>query len=89
MATSERKLTRRTFLKATGFSAAAAALSACVVAAPTAGDEAAPAAEQIELDYWYIWGGRGGEGQVAGCDLFTEHNPQHHHAPAHRGRCHC
>ena len=46
------KLTRRTFLKATGISAAAAALSACVAAAPTAGDEAAPAAEQIELDYW-------------------------------------
>ncbi|MDE0465244.1 MAG: extracellular solute-binding protein [Caldilineaceae bacterium] len=75
MATSEGKLTRRTFLKATGFGAAAAALSACVAAAPTAGDDTAPAAEQIELDYWYIWGGRGGEGQVAGCDLFTEHNP--------------
>lgn len=66
---------RRTFLKAAGIGAAAAVVSACVAAAPTAGDEAAPAAKQIDLDYWYIWGGRGGEGQVAGCDLFTEQDP--------------
>ena len=50
-------LSRRTFLKATGLGAAAV-LSGCMPAAPAAGD-GAPAEEQIELDYWYIWGGRG------------------------------
>ena len=65
--------------KSQDWASTAAAASACVPAAPQAGgDESAadqPAAEQIDLDYWYIWGGQGGEGQVAGCDLFTEHNP--------------
>ena len=76
MSVSRRGLSRRTFLKVTGVGAAAAAVAACMPAPSTAGDGGgAPAEEQIELDYWYIWGGRGGEGQVAGCDLFTENNP--------------
>ena len=76
MTVSRRGLSRRTFLKVTGVGAAAAVVAACMPAPPTAGDGGgAPAEEQIELDYWYIWGGRGGEGQVAGCDLFTEKNP--------------
>ena len=80
MRTQDQRLSRRTFLKVTGMGVTIAAAAACApAAAPQAGDDEAasgePAAEQIDLDYWYIWGGGGGEGQVAGCDLFTEHNP--------------
>ncbi len=80
MRTQDQRLSRRTFLKVTGMGVTIAAAAACApAAAPQAGDDETasgqPAAEQIDLDYWYIWGGGGGEGQVAGCDLFTEHNP--------------
>lgn len=59
MTVSREGLSRRTFLKATALGAGAAVVAACMPAAPTAGD-GAPAEEQVELDYWYIWGGRGG-----------------------------
>lgn len=74
MSISKERLSRRTFLKATGFGVTASVLSACVVM-PDSQGASQPAAEQIDLDYWYIWGGDGGEGQVAGTELFTEHNP--------------
>lgn len=75
------QLSRRAFLKTTGFGITAAILSACVptttspVARETASVEQQPSSEDVELDYWYIWGGDGGEGQVAGSELFSEQNP--------------
>lgn len=80
---SNRLLSRRQVL-AGSLAVSAAALTACAVtpapqvvteATPAQGEPAAAAAQPVNLDFWYIWGGDGGKAMEQVSAVFAERNP--------------